>query len=603
MKLSDYVIQFLENQNVEDVFLLAGGGIMHLLDSLAKSHKINKFYNLHEQASGFAADGYAQYGNKLGVVFATTGPGATNVVTSLASAYIDSTPMLVISGQVKRADITSIEGVRQTGAQEAGIIPIVNTITKYAITVMNPEDIRYILEKAFYEAKNDRPGTVWVDIPLDIQAADIEPNNLHGFEPEEIDHSISDEDMEYIYNSLLTAKRPCIFAGTGIILSGARNEFVEMVNKLQIPVVTSRRVRRLFRKGDDRYFFGSAGMVAPRYANYVLQNSDCAIVLGSGLRYYNTCYNEGHFAPLAKKIIINIHSVEISKLRMDVDKGIVCDVGSFIRRFSSYCNGKGSFIREKWLSYCDKMKALYPAVNEIPKHNDGLSDGYRVAEYINKYARNDDIYVASPSAFAYGYNIYELRGNQDYVCPIGLRSMGTALPFAIGVCIAAKHKRVILGEGDGSLQHNIQELALLKEYDLPIKIFIDNNHMYRQIFTMQNTHFAGRLAGCNQESGLAMPDLESIAMAYGLKYYRIDSMEDTEAIVQAALEDDEPVLVDIISSSEVEYVPITKSRVGADGKMISSKMEDLYPFLPIEEQERNMNLWKEYEDESTFTRR
>ena len=216
---------------------------------------------------------------------------------------------------------------------------------------------------------------------------------------------------------------------------------------------------------------------------------------------------------------------------------------------------------------------------------------------------NDDIYVESPSAFAYGYNIYELRGNQDYVCPIGLGSMGTALPFAIGVCIAAKHKRVILGEGDGSLQHNIQELALLKEYDLPIKIFIDNNHMYRQIFTMQNTHFAGRLAGCNQESGLAMPDLESIAMAYGLKYYRIDSMEDTEAIVQAALEDDEPVLVDIISSSEVEYVPITKSRVGADGKMISSKMEDLYPFLPIEEQERNMNLWKEYEDESTFTRR
>ena len=181
--------------------------------------------------------------------------------------------------------------------------------------------------------------------------------------------------------------------------------------------------------------------------------------------------------------------------------------------------------------------------------------------------------------------------------------MGTALPFAIGVCIAAKRKRVILGEGDGSLQHNIQELALLKEYGLPIKIFIDNNHMYRQIFTMQNTHFAGRLAGCNQESGLAMPDLESIAMAYGLKYYRIDSMEDTEAIVQAALEDDESVLVDIISSSEVEYVPITKSRVGADGKMISSKMEDLYPFLPIEEQERNMNLWKEYEDESTFTRR
>lgn len=599
MKLSDYVIQFLENRNVEDVFLLSGGGIMHLLDSLAKSHKINKFYNLHEQASGFAADGYAQYGNKLGVVFATTGPGATNVVTSLASAYIDSTPMLVISGQVKREDITNIEGVRQTGAQEASIIPIVKSITKYAITVMNPEDIRYILEKAFYEARNDRPGAVWVDIPLDIQAADIEPKDLRGFEPQEKDYSISDEDIEYIYNSLLVAKRPCIFAGTGIMLSGARDEFVDLVNKLQVPVVTSRRVRRLFKSGNDRYFFGSAGMVAPRYANYVLQNSDCVIVLGSGLRYYNTCYNEGHFAPLAQKIILNIHSVEIKKLRMNVDKGIVCDAGSFIRKFSNYCNGKENFYREKWLLYCDKMKALYPAVNEIPKHDDGLSDGYKVAEYISKYASNDDIYVASPSAFAYGYNIYELRGNQDYVCPIGLGSMGTALPFAIGVCIASKRRRVILGEGDGSLQHNIQELALLKEYDLPIKLFIDNNHMYRQIFTMQKTHFDGRLAGCNQESGVGMPDLESIAKAYGLKYYRIDMMKDTESIVKVALEDNEPALIDVISSAEVEYEPIIKSRVGADGKMISSKMEDLYPFLPMEEQERNMNLWKEYENEDT----
>lgn len=593
MKLSDYVVQFLEKQNVDDVFLLSGGGIMHLLDSLAKSNQINKYYNLHEQASGFAADGYAQYSNKLGVVFATTGPGATNVVTSLASAYIDSTPMLVISGQVKRADITTRDEVRQTGAQEVGIIPIVKSITKYAVTVMEPSDIRYVLERAVFEARSVRPGTVWVDIPLDVQAAEIEPDKLKGFVADVAkERDIHTEDLSYIYKALNQSERPCIFAGTGIVLAGVRDEFVSMVNDFGIPVVTSRRVRRLFKRGNDRYFYGSAGMVAPRYANYVLQNSDLVIVIGSGLRYYNTCYNEGHFAPLAKKIMVNVHSIEIEKLRMDVDKAVVCDAGEFIRSFSGYCENKEFPKWDNWISYCDKMKRTYPADKEIQNHNDNLSDGYRVAGYISKYAGPSDIFVASPSAFAYGYNIYELHDQQDYVCPVGLGSMGTAIPFAIGVCIAAGKKRVIVGEGDGSLQHNIQELALLREYGLPVKIFIDNNNMYRQIYTMQKTHFNGRFAGCNPDSGVLMPDLEKIAEAYGLAYYCIESEDKAESIVKSALEDDEPALINIISSPDVEFVPITKSRVGENGKMISSKMEDLYPFLPNEEQERNMSLWK-----------
>lgn len=593
MKLSDYVVHFLEKQNVEDVFLLSGGGIMHLLDSLAQSTQINKYYNLHEQASGFAADGYAQYSNKLGVVFATTGPGATNVVTSLASAYIDSTPMLVISGQVKRADITRMDEVRQTGAQEVGIIPIVKSVTKYAVTVMEPSDIRYVLERAVFEARSARPGTVWVDIPLDVQAAEIEPDILKGFVADAAKtQDISMEDLAYIYAALKQSERPCIFAGTGIVLSDVRDEFVSMINDFGIPVVTSRRVRRLFKRGNDRYFYGSAGMVAPRHANYVLQNSDLVIVIGSGLRYYNTCYNEGHFAPLAKKIMVNIHSIEIEKLRMDVDKAIVCDAGEFVRLFSDYCEEKDIPEWGNWIAYCDEMRKLYPAAKEIQKHDDNLSDGYKVAGYISKYAGSSDIFVASPSAFAYGYNIYELHDQQDYVCPVGLGSMGTAIPFAIGVCVAAGKKRVIVGEGDGSLQHNIQELALLREYGLPIKIFIDNNNMYRQIYTMQKTHFSSRFAGCTPESGVLMPDLEKIAEAYGLKYYCIENADMAESIVKLALEDDEPAIVNIISSPDVEFVPITKSRVGENGKMISSKMEDLYPFLPNEEQERNMSLWK-----------
>lgn len=588
MKLSDYVIKFLEEKLVKDVFLLSGGGIMHLLDSLAKNDHINKYYNLHEQASGFAADGYAQYANKLGVVFATTGPGATNVVTSLASAYIDSTPMLVISGQVKRETITKVPEVRQTGAQEVGIIPIVQSVTKYAVTVMEPNDIRYILEKAVYMATTGRPGTTWVDIPLDVQSAEIEPEMLRDFCPQEKHIEISASDLADIYKLLSKAKRPCILAGTGVMLSGARKEFADMANQLQIPVVTSRRARRLFRRGNDRYYYGSAGGVAPRFANYVLQNSDCLLVLGSGLRYYLTAYNEENFAPNAKKIMVNVHKAEIDKLHMDVDKAVVADAGSFIRAFMEYCKTNVLAKCDEWLAYCDKMRAKYPAINEILPHDDGLTDGYLVTKYINQYAKDDDVFVASPSAFAYGYNIYDLHDGQDYIVPVGLGSMGTGLPCAIGACIASGKKRTIIGEGDGSLQHNIQELALLREYNLPIKVFIDNNNGYRQIYTMQQTHFHGRLAGCNPESGVGMPILQKIAEAYGLKYYCIAHDIEAEDVVREALSDDEPAIIEMISSPATEFVPIIKSRMGKDGKMISSKLEDLYPFLPENEQKANM---------------
>ena len=588
MKLSDYVIKFLEEKQVKDVFLLSGGGIMHLLDSLAKNDHINKYYNLHEQASGFAADGYAQYANKLGVVFATTGPGATNVVTSLASAYIDSTPMLVISGQVKRETITKVPEVRQTGAQEVGIIPIVQSITKYAVTVMEPNDIRYILEKAVYMATSGRPGTTWVDIPLDVQSAEIEPEKLRGFCPQDKHVEIGASDLADIYRLLSEAKRPCILAGTGVMLAGAREEFAAMANRLQIPVVTSRRARRLFRRGNDRYYYGSVGGVAPRFANYVLQNSDCLLVLGSGLRYYITAYNEENFAPNAKKIMVNVHKAEMDKLHMNVDKAVVADAGSFIRAFMEYCKTNALAKCDEWLAYCDKMRAKYPAIKEILPHDDGLTDGYLVTKYINQYAKDDDVFVASPSAFAYGYNIYDLHDGQDYIVPVGLGSMGTGLPCAIGACIASGKKRTIIGEGDGSLQHNIQELALLREYNLPIKVFIDNNNGYRQIYTMQQAHFNGRLAGCNPESGVGMPILQKIAEAYGLKYYCIAHDTETEDVVKEALSDDEPAIIEMMSSPATEFVPIIKSRMGKDGKMISSKLEDLYPFLPEDEQKANM---------------
>jgi len=590
MKLSDYVVEFLRRREVQDVFLLSGGGIMHLLDSLAKEDRIHKYYNLHEQASGFAADGYAQYANKLGVVFATTGPGATNVVTSLASAYIDSTPLLVISGQVRRDTITTLAGVRQTGAQEVGIIPIVESVTKYAVTVMDPADIRYVLERAVYTALHNRSGTVWVDIPLDVQAAEIDPSSLRGYKPEEKAAAVNAEDLREIAAMLAAAKRPVILAGTGVMLAGAREAFVQMVNELQIPTVTSRRARRLFHRGGDRYFYGSAGMVAPRYANYVLQNADFLLVIGSGLRYYLTAYNDENFAPHTHKVMVNIHAPEVEKLRMTVEKTIIMDAGAFIAAFSDLCRTCKMPDWQGWITYADEMREKYPALAEVIPHADGLTDGYMVTKYINQYAGTDDVYVASPSAFAYGYNVYELHDRQEYICPVGLGSMGTGLPCAIGACIASGKKRTILGEGDGSLQHNIQELALLHRYHLPIKLFIDTNLGYRQIYTMQNAHFEGKLAGCTKESGIEFPELRELARAYHLDYYRIENAEMTDEVVAHALADDEPAVIEVLSNLKTEFVPNIKSRMGADGKMQTSALEDMFPFLPEAEHRANMAI-------------
>lgn len=601
MKLSDYVVEKLVAHGVEDVFLLAGGGIMHLLNSVAEERRIHKYYTLHEQGAGFAADGYAQCSNRLGVVFATTGPGATNVVTPLGSAFIDSTPMLVISGQVKTSDITRIPGVRQTGAQEIGIVPIVSSITKYAVTVLKPEDIRYELEKALYLSQHGRPGPVWVDIPLDVQAAEVEPDLLRAFHPQEqvMDDGNLQKQLDAAIQLLATAKRPCILVGSGVFLSGAMAELHRLIDTLKIPVLTSQRIKRLFHAGDDRYYFGNIGRIGPRYGNYTLQNCDFLLSIGCGLRYYLTVFNEDRFAPHAKKVVVNVALPELEKIRMPVDQKIVCDAKQFIMEFHRQWDLKNpkTNMSDDWLKYCDRMREKYPVEQDVIPHDDGLSDGYRTTWAIEKYSRDNDVFLASPSAFCYTYNM-KLKGQQDYVCPMGLGSMGTGLPAAIGACVAAKGRRVIVGEGDGSLQHNIQELALMRHYHLPLKLFVDTNGGYRQIYTMQNAHFHGNLAGCNYESGIEFPDLRKISAAYGLAYYCIATAEQTENVVKAALSDDEPAIIEVRSNMKTEFVPIIKSRMGKDGRMQTSQIEDMYPFLSEEEQAENMKISQERGKES-----
>ena len=593
MKVSDYIISFLEERNVKDVFLLAGGGIMHILDSLIQSNKINKYYNLHEQACGFCADGHALFTGKTGVCIVTTGPGGTNTVTAVTSSYIDSTPIVYISGQVKTTTISCIPGVRQTGAQEADIVSIVKPVTKYAVSIMREEDIRYHLEKAFFIAEHGRPGPVWLEVPLDVQGRQVDIQQLQTFDPfkESFEQSKKpiETDIAEVYHLLNNAKRPVIMAGSGIRLSHAEESFKKLVYTLKIPVVSSVRVRDLLINENSEFYFGCVGALPNRYANYILQNSDFMLSIGSGLRYYLTAYDDANFAPKAKRVIVNVHNAEIEKLNMDGTKKIISDAKDFIEAML-YSERDIQPDISNWLNYCNKLKIKYLSKDEFVPESQNYLNPFLLTHYIGEYMGDESVLVISPSAFDYAWNIPRIHGKQRSICHIGLGSMGTALPEGIGACIASG-KRTVIFEGDGSLQHNIQELALLRQYNLPVKLFIESNQGYRQIYSMQNSHFKCRYAGCTAESGISFPDLKLLAQAYGLKYILISSGNSIEKQIMDVFLDNEPSIIEIIIPMDIGGgLPIIKSKMNPDGSMQTPSLEMLYPFLPDAEHAENMKI-------------
>lgn len=584
MKVSDYVIQFLESLGVKDVFLLSGGGMMHLLDSLARSN-IHPYYNLNEQATSICADAYAQYTNKMSVCMVTTGPGGTNAVTGVVSAYQDSTPMLVISGQVKTADLAP-EGVRVYGPQEVNITRLVESVTKYAVTIKYADEVKYHLEKAVYLANHGRRGPVWIDIPLDIQASDIEPEQLSGFEPVKEEFNIQDGSIETILESLVSSQRPVLLFGHGVVAAECKELVNELCKCLNIPVLTTWRAKELFVEEDANYF-GSPGSQAPRYSNFVLQQSDFLFVIGSRLDWSLTAFNEPNFAPKAKKFIVDIEQSEMNKLDIRFEEKICCDAKVFLNLFLQKVKSNENVLKDhnEWLIKCREWKQQYPIYNERQDlETDGVW-GYDFAGVITKYSDVEDVFVASPTGrvcIAMNLGI-ALKGKQRFVAPRGLGSMGYALPSAIGACVASGYRRTICFEGDGSLQHNLQELQLILTYQLPIKLFVYNNGGYASIYGMQGTHFKGRLAGCNEESGVKLPELRKISDAYGIRYAKIGNAGELEEGVHQALSDDVPMIIEVMGDIRYEEIPRTQTRIHEDGTISSSSMEDLYPFLNEEE--------------------
>lgn len=590
MRLSDYVMQFLEEQNVEHVFMLSGGGIMYLVDSLGRS-EIDYVCCHHEQAAGIAAQAYAMEKNSLGVCLVTTGPGGTNALTAAGAAYVDSTPVLFITGQVKTADFASLRNVRQFGAQENDIVSMAKPVTKYAETVMKAENIRYHLEKAVYLAMHGRRGPVWLDIPLDIQNAEVNPDRLVGFDINEVadkdivaernpDEQIVEDVIDDVILSLQNSKRPLFLIGHGLVSSGAQDVFRDIQQKLKIPVVSTWRTLEVM-DYDDEYFFGSPGLQANRYSNLITQGADYLIVLGSRMDNMITAFNEEHFAFRAKKVIVDIDENEIKKLAMKNVTPVVCDVSLFLNKLKEKMEDITVPNYSEWLDFCLKLKCRYPLLNEKQEQEVEGIDLYQFTMKLSEYCDETDVIVASSTSRCNtaGHMAFKHKKNQKTISSMGFGSMGFALPSVVGAWFGSDKMRIIMLEGDGSLQLNIQELQTVAHHHINAKMFIFDNTGYAAIATMQNRNFEGFHVGSDAESGVTFPNLGKIADAYNIPYFFVNRSEEIEKIIKQAMEIEGPVICEFQGSILYDEIPKCISMLDKDGNRVSATLENPFPFL------------------------
>ena len=589
MRVSDYIFNYISQKTgVRDVFMLPGGGCMYLVDSLGKNKDLNYVCMLHEQAAAIAAEAYAQNRNDLGVALVTAGPGSTNAITGVVGAWIDSTPLLILSGQAKTEDLMTNRGVRQMGIQEVDIASIVSPIVKYVKCVTDPKSIPYELSKAVHLALSGRRGPVWLDIPLDVQGADIEPDRLPIYIPESNDRINYSDAAKQIIQELKKSSRPAVYVGNGVRSANAIPEFIEMVEKLQIPVLTSWKAADYLPENHPLYV-GRPGMVGQRGANFVLQTCDCLLILGTRLDLSQTGFNAPHFAFNARKIMVDIDRAEIEKLDIDFTLSFPLDSGEVIRAILKENIEKLN--SQAFLEKGKNWQARYPVI--LPDYldeNRSKVNLYHLIEVFSKLLGKGDLLIPGSSGACAEVTMQAIKvreGLRIHNTP-GLGSMGFGLPAAIGGCIASGFKRTIGIIGDGGLQHNIQELETLRRLNLPIKMFVLNNNGYGSIYNMQMGRFDGHLVACNPDSGLTVPDLERIAYAYHLTFCRIEKPFSLEQQVEKALETPGTVLCEVMIDPSVLTSPRLASKALSDGRMESQPLENLAPFLSEEEFLNNM---------------
>ena len=591
MRVTDYIAEYIYQQGIRHIFMVSGGGMMFLSDGIASHPHLEAVCTHHEQAAAMAAVSYAKYNQNLGVCYVTSGCGGTNAITGLLNGWQDNIPCLFISGQSKRKETVRNSGLklRQFGVQEVDIISIVQSLTKYAVMVNKPELIAYHLDKATFLARHGRPGPVWLDIPLDVQSANIDADNLLRFYPadqiKEKEAVPTNDEIANVVHLLERAERPIVIAGQGVRLGKAIPTFKAFIEKFQIPFVVSKLAVDILPSAHP-LFIGRIGNKGDRPGNMAVQNSDLVISIGCRLSVSSTGHEYDKFARQAKIVVVDIDPVEHKKNTVRIDRFIHAEVKLF--------GGKMTTLtplppKTAWLEKCQHWKAKYPVC--LPEYADdsvGLNLYYFV-DCLSRTLKNDSVVISDAgSAFYVTTQALQLKEGQRLVTSGGQAEMGYTLPATVGVCYARNRGEVVGVTGDGSFQMNIQELQTIVHNDLPIKIFVWNNDGYLSIRATQRKFFEGRFIGTDSTSGLSFPSLEKIADAYGIRYFRLEHSKNLAKELKEILGYPKAVVCEVMCNPDQEIIPTVSSVQKEDGSIVSKPLEDMYPFLDREEFLSNM---------------
>jgi acetolactate synthase-1/2/3 large subunit len=597
MRLSDYVMQYLVEKDICDIFLVSGGGIMYLVDSAGNTPGLRYYCNYHEQACAICAELYTRVTGRIGVCLVTTGPGGTNALSGVAGAWVDSIAMLVISGQVRRDLIANYSKIRQIGPQEGNLIDMARPVTKYAVTVRDPNKIKYELEKALYLAVSDRPGPVWVEIPLDVQGSEIDESQLESFVPPQNDTRSSRaqliKNVQHFIELINVAKRPLFLFGNGIHISHSEGLIGLLMERIPFPIVLPNTAKDLVPEDHPNYLgiFGAAGQ---RRANFALQNADCLIGLALGLNVTKTGFNIKGFGSKATKILVDIDEGQLFHQVLKPDYGILSDIHDFLIELLAQIetNNIRFSPSPKWIEACHTWKVRYPLL---------LDEYFQDTEHVNSYVfmdklsdllLNDDILVTGNGLDEASYwQAFKVKKGQRTLLNGNWGSMGWDLPAAVGACVGSG-RRTICVTGDGSLQWNIQELLTVHHYNLPVKLFVFNNQGYTNIRTTQ-ANFFGRYVGADKGSGVSNPEFAHIAAAYGLTYSSIRNHNALGKGIRRALSIDGPTLCEVNIAVGQGIIPKASAFKREDGTIESRPLEDMYPYLPREEIWENMHMFKD----------
>jgi len=593
MKLSDYVAEKVVEHGIRHVFMVTGGGAMHLNHSLGTHRRLECVFNHHEQACAIAAEAYYRLTNQLALVNVTSGPGGTNAITGVYGAFVDSIGMLVLSGQVKWETTVRSTGLplRQYGDQELDIEELVRPVTKYCVMVTDPQSIRYHLEKAIYLATTGRPGPCWLDIPLNIQGAPIDPDSLPGFDPGELVELWKRTDLYMVSLTILekiaAARRPVVFAGGGVRLSGQHDAFIRIVERLGIPVVTGWNAHDVIWNAHPEYV-GRPGTIGDRAGNFAVQNADLLLILGSRLNIRQVSYNWKTFAREAYKIWVDIDEHEIMKPNVKADMPVLANLADLLPVLAEQPYRGPSLEHKEWLAWCKERQRRFPVV--LPEYwNNERVNPYCLMVTIFKQLAEDQIVVsANGSACVVSFQCAELKPGQRLWTNSGCATMGYDLPGAIGACKASGGQSIVCFAGDGSIMMNLQELQTIVGNRLPIKIFILNNSGYVSIFQTHRNFFAGKEVGGGPKSGVTFPDFGRLSDAFGLPFHRCCRHEDMGSAIAETLAVDGPAVCEVMLDENLSFAPKLGAKQWPDGRITSPPLEDLSPFLPREELRENM---------------